>query len=90
MLSIGLDIIQELYADNTALLILVKFTIQLCGILKICITILTVYIQKNKCITQKKSRMHIKLKRQTMIRNNTIISNIPCSKSNGERSTNTH
>ena len=56
MLSIGLDIIQELCPDNTAVLILVKFTIQLCSnlILKICITILIVYIQKQMHSTEGK------------------------------------
>ena len=54
MLSIGLDIVQELYADNTAVLILVKSTIQLCSILKICITISTFYIQKQMHNTEGK------------------------------------
>ena len=54
MLSVRLDIIQELYPDNTAVLIIVIFTIQLCSILKICITILTVYIQKQMHNTEGK------------------------------------
>ena len=53
MLSIGLDIIQELYPDNTAVY-LVKFIIQLCSILKLCIIILTVYIQKQMHNTEGK------------------------------------
>ena len=54
MLSVRLDIIQELYPDNTKVLILVIFTIQLCSILKTCITILTVYIQKQMYNTEGK------------------------------------